>query len=118
MWKDSVALVKSKEFAVRIIKLYKHLCEQKKEYILAQQILRSGTSIGANLMEAQSSYSKKEFLSKTFISLKESRETGYWLELLYKTNYITEAEYNSINEDCIELQKILTTIAKTTRTKL
>lgn len=114
----NVALNKSKDFAIRIIKLYKYLCEEKRDYILSKQVLRSGTSIGANLVEAQYSYSRKEFLSKSYIALKECRETQYWLELLYQTDYISCLEFNSINEDCVELLKILTSITKTMKNTL
>lgn len=109
---------KSKLFALRIINLYKHLCINKQEYILSKQILRSGTSIGANLAEAQYSISKKEFLSKVYISLKESVETQYWLEILHESNYITDTEFNSIYSDCIEIIKILTALTKTTKKSL
>lgn len=110
----SVTLEKAKAFAVRIINLYKYLCEDKKEFVLSKQILRSGTSIGANLTEAQYAISKKDFLSKTYIAYKECGETLYWLDLLAKTNFLSESEYNSINSDCEELMKLLTKITKTT----
>ena len=77
-------------FAVDIVNLYKHLCEDKKEYVISKQILRSGTSIGANLVEAQNGISRKDFLSKVFISQKETAETSYWIELLLETNYINK----------------------------
>lgn len=111
---SSITLEKAKAFAVRIIKLYKYLCEDKKEFVLSKQILRSGASIGANLTEAQFAISKKDFLSKTYIAYKECGETLYWLDLLTKTNYLSESEYNSINSDCEELMKLLTKITKTT----
>lgn len=118
MAKDSVTFEKSKEFAIRIVRLYQYLCKEKKEYVLSDQILRSGTSIGANLSEALYGITKKDFLSKIYISLKECAETLYWLELLYKTSYITESEYESLNKDCTELIKLFTSIAKTTSYKL
>ncbi len=104
---------KSKAFAVRIVNLYKHLIETKKEYVLSKQILRSGTSIGANIAEADCSISNKEFRAKMYIAFKEANETIYWLELLFETNYLTEKEYNSIYEDCLELRKMLSSITKT-----
>ncbi len=111
---SSVALDKAKNFAVRIINLYKYLSDEKKEFVLSKQILRAGTSIGANLTEAQFAISKKDFLSKAYIAYKECGETLYWLELLIKTDYLTQAEYESINSDCEELMRLLTTITKTT----
>ena len=115
--KENIAKEKSMLFAIRIVNLYKYLCE-KKEYVLSKQILRCGTSIGANLAEAECAISRKDFLAKVYISFKECIETKYWLELLFKTEFITEKEYVSINEDCEELRKILSSITKTTREKL
>ena len=111
---ENTARFKSKKFAVRIINLYKILTEQKKEYVLSKQMLRSGTSIGANLAEADYGISKKDFLLKIYISLKECSETLYWLDLLFETKYINEKEFNSINNDALELLKMLTATAKTT----
>ena len=112
---ESLTLDKSKEFAIRIVKLYKYLCDDKREFILSKQLLRSGTSIGANLSEALYGVSRSDFLAKVFISLKECAETRYWLELLYKTDYLTDIEFTSIDNDCTELMKLLTSIVKTTR---
>ena len=106
---------KSFEFAVRIVKLRSHLCGNKNEYVLSQQLLRSGTSVGANVSEAQRAQSPADFLSKMSIALKEANETDYWLRLLYKTEYLTAAEYNSISADTLELIKMLSSICKTTR---
>ena len=106
---------KCMDFAVDIVNLYKHLCEDKKEYVLSKQMLRSGTSVGANLVEAQSGISRRDFIAKVFISLKECAETDYWLELLYRTNYLTKEEYETIKSECEELNKILTSIAKNSR---
>jgi four helix bundle protein len=114
----NIALDKSRKFAIRIYKLYKHLCDEKKEYNLAKQILRSGTSIGANLTEAQYSVSKKEFLVKTTISLKECAETEYWLDLLKETKLITETEYTSLIKDNKEILRLLITTVKTTKSKI
>lgn len=101
MEKQNTAEYKSKKFAVRIVNLYKYLCNEKKEFVLSKQILRCGTSIGANLAESKSAISKKDFLSKIYIALKECSETIYWLELLKETGYINETMYISVNNDCI-----------------
>jgi four helix bundle protein len=114
----NTAKIKSKRFAVRIVNLYKILTEQKKEYVLSKQILRSGTSIGANLAEAYYGISKKDFLAKVYIALKECSETIYWLELLCETDYINETEFESIHIDALELLKMLTATAKTTAKNL
>lgn len=111
--KESIVFDKSKWFALRIIALYKYLCDEKKEFVLSKQLLRSGTSIGANIAEASCAYSSKEFLAKMYIAFKECAETAYWLELLYKAQYLNQPEFDSINADCTELQKILSSITKT-----
>lgn len=80
---EKTAKYKSKRFAVRIVNLYKYLCDNRKEYVLSKQVLRSGTSIGANLAEAESAMSKRDFLAKVYVALKECSETIYWLELLH-----------------------------------
>lgn len=105
---------KSKAFAVRIINLYKHLCNNKNEYVLSKQLLRSGTSVGANVAEALCGISKKDFLAKMYIAFKECVETQYWLELLSETDFLSASEYESINNDCEELRKILSSITKST----
>lgn len=112
---DNTVLLKSIDFAVRIVNLYKYLCSSKKDNVLSKQLLRSGTSIGANLNEAQESISQKEFESKVYIALKEAQETEYWLELLLKTDYLNTAQYDSINADCTEILKLLVTITKSLR---
>ena len=112
---DSLTLDKSKEFAIRIVNLYKYLCSEKHEFIMSKQLLRCGTSIGANLSEAMYGISRNDFIAKVFISLKETAETEYWLELLNKTGFLSDAEYVSIDNDCKELIRLLTSIAKTTR---
>ena len=114
---DNVVFDKSKLFAIRIIRLCK-LLQERKEYIISKQITRSGTSIGANISEAQFAISKKDFQAKMYIALKETYETLYWLELLFRTEYLTDTEYESINNDCLELKKILSSITKTTKEKL
>ena len=114
--KESVIKDKSKDFALRIIKLYKYLTTTAttKEYILSKQVVRSGTSIGANVKEALRGQSRPDFRAKMNIAIKEASETEYWLELLYESEYIDETPYNSIIEDNRELIKILTTIVKNT----
>ena len=104
---------KSKRFAIRIINLVKYLKKEKQEYDLSKQIIKSGTSIGANVAESECAISKKEFLSKIYIALKECVETAYWLELLYETEYITKNEYRSLSLDCEELRKMLSSTTKT-----
>ena len=106
--------IKSFEFAVRIVNLFKHLIEVKKEFIMSKQLMRSGTSVGANIREAKFAESTNDFLHKLCISRKEANETMYWLELLKATNYISEAEFVSISTDCNELIAILTKIIKST----
>ncbi len=115
---NNIIFEKSKTFAVRIINLYKFLTEEKKEYVLSKQILRSGTSIGANITEVQSSFSKKDFLAKMYISFKECNETLYWMDLLFETEYLTEKQYNSLKENAIELRKMLASITKSTRVSM
>ena len=107
------AKIKSKQFALRIIKLYKYLVHTKQEYILSKQILRSGTSIGANLAEAECVVSRKDFTSKLYIALKECSETRYWLELLAESGYIDKTSFDSIYSDCLELMRILSSATKT-----
>lgn len=113
--KDNFLLNKSKKFAVRVINLYKFLNSEKNEYVLSKQLLRSGTSIGANIREANHAQTKKEFISKMQISLKEASETEYWLELLFETNFISEVEFKSIYSDCSELNKLLIASLKTSK---
>ena len=110
---ENIVLKKSKTFAVRIIRLYQFLEDNKRGFVLAKQLLRSGTSIGANVREGHNAQSKKEFISKMNIALKEAAESEYWLELLYETNYLTEPEFDSIMTDCQELNKLLISIVKT-----
>ena len=116
MNKGNKSIVESKsfDFAIRIVNLYKFLTADKKEFVLSKQILKSGTSIGANISEAQQGQSRKDFLMKMNIALKECSETKYWLKLLDATNYIDDDQTNSIMKDCIELERMLTSIVKTT----
>lgn len=113
MESENVIVDKSKAFAIRIIRLYKFLCDEKKEFVLSKQVLRSGTSIGANVKEAIRGQSKADFYAKMNISLKEASETEYWLELLHESDYITKEQFSSIYEDCQELIRILVSITKT-----
>ena len=99
MGKDNLVANLSLDFAICIVNLYKFLCTQKKEYVLSNQVLRSGTSIGANLAESEMSQSAPDFIAKLHIALKEANETKYWLTLLQKTNYITKEQFDSINKD-------------------
>jgi len=115
---NNVLVDKSFQFAVRVVKLYKYLCDDKKEYVLSKQLLRSGTSIGANINESQEAQSKADFTSKLSISLKETRESKYWIELLKETGYLTQKEANSIIEDLIEILKLLTSIIKSTKNNI
>lgn len=110
---DNVVADKSKAFALRIIQLYRYLKEEKREFVLSKQVLRSGTSIGANVKEAIRWQSKADFYSKLNVSLKEASETEYWLELLHESGYIDDASFTSIYTDCQELIKILVAITKT-----
>ena len=112
---DSTVEQKSFHFAIRIVKLYKHLRSEKKEFVLSKQLLRSGTSIGANIAESQQAQSRADFVSKLNIALKESVETEYWLRLLAATDYLSETEFESIHADCHELIKMLTAIIKSTK---
>ena len=115
--KENALLDKSKKFALRIIKLYKYLNENKREHILSKQLLRSGTSIGANLKEAAFAQSRADFQAKLFISQKECAETEYWLELLHESEYINKSEFDSIYEDCQELMRLLVASTKTIQGK-
>ena len=115
--RENVISEKSFCFAVRVVRLYKYLCDKKKEYVLSKQLLRSGTSIGANVTEALQGQSKRDFLMRMNIALKEASETKYWLRLLRATGYLNDREQQSMFSDCVELEKILTSIVKTTSEK-
>ena len=110
--KNNPVVNKSKKFAIRIIGLYKYLTEKKQEYVISKQILRSGTSIGANIREAHRGYSDSDFYAKLTISLKEADETAYWLELLLESNFLSLDEFDSIYKDCEEIIRMLVTITK------
>ena len=113
--RENISVDKSFEFAVRIVNLYKYLTREHNEYVLSKQLLRSGTSIGANVAEAQRGQSKADFTAKMSIALKEANETHYWLKLLHRTEYLTKNQFESINEDIQELIGILMAICKTAR---
>ena len=106
---------KSKAFAIRIVKLYRHLKENCSEYAMSKQLLRCGTSIGANVREAACAQSLADFLSKMYIAFKEANESAYWLEILEDTKYLTPTQAKSIRNDCDELIRILSSITKTTK---
>lgn len=109
----NIVAEKSKQFALRTIQLYQYLRGEKREYILARQVLRSGTSIGANIREAGRGQSRADFYAKLSIALKEADETAYWLELLYEGGYLERETYESIYEECQELIRLLASITKT-----
>lgn len=112
---DNLVQTKSYVFAVRIVRLYQHLSATKKEYVLSKQVLRCGTSIGANVEEAIGGQSRADFISKLGIAYKEARETSYWLRLLKDTDYLTETEFKSIHADAEELCRIIGSIQKSTK---
>jgi four helix bundle protein len=114
----SASVDKSFEFGVRIVNLYKYLSNEKKEYVLSKQLLRRGTSIGANVSEAQCGQSMPDFTTKMFIALKEANETEYWLRLLYRTDYLDKKQFESLHKDVTELITILTSICKTSQEKI
>lgn len=114
---DNLIVSKSKSFALRCIRLYKHLIDEHHESVLSKQLLRCGTSIGANVKEAIRGQSKADFGSKMNIALKEASESEYWLELLHESDYLSDSEFESVIEDCREILKILTSIVKSTFTK-
>ncbi len=112
---DNVIADKTFSFAVRIVNIYKYITTEKNEYVLSKQLLRSGTSIGANVAEGEKAQSKADFYSKMSIALKEANETEFWLRLLYSTEYLTEKQFTSISSDIQEIIAILTSICKSTQ---
>ena len=112
--KENIIEEKSFDFAVRIVKLYQYLTENKKEYVMSKQLLRCGTSIGANIAESQRAQTRPDFNLKLNIALKEANETHYWLRLLFKTEYLTEKEFDSLSKDIDEIISILVSICKKT----
>jgi four helix bundle protein len=114
---DNTILLKSKKFAVRIIKCYKYLNDQKHEHIISKQLIRCGTSIGANAIESRNAQSRSDFTSKLNIALKEADETAYWLDLLHSSDYLDDNMFSSLNNDCQELISILMSIIKSLKKK-
>ncbi|MCL2631020.1 MAG: four helix bundle protein [Firmicutes bacterium] len=108
---------KSMEFAIRIVNLYKYLCDEKGEFVMSKQLLRAGTSIGANVREAQHGQSKADFGTKMNIALKEASECDYWIDLLHKTEFLNQAQYESISKDIKDIHNMLIAIVKTTYKK-
>ena len=114
---ESIIEKKSFDFAVRIVNLYRHLTTDKKEFVLSKQLLRSGTSIGANVAEGERGQTKPDFNTKMNIALKEANETYYWLRLLHSTDYLTDKEFQSMEKDVDEIIAILVSICKKTNDK-
>ena len=112
---DNVTFTKALDFSVRIVNLYKYLREEKGESVMSKQVLRSGTSIGANISEALAAESKDDFIHKFSISFKEGNETKYWLLLLHRTGYLTDKEFDSLIKDCQELRKLMGAIIRTAK---
>ncbi|MDY0988838.1 four helix bundle protein [Flavobacterium sp. CFBP9031] len=115
---DNIIKTKSFNFALRIIKLFQFLKDDKKEYVLSKQLLRSGTAIGALIRESEQAESKKDFIHKLAIAQKEANETDYWLELLFQSNYLNEIQFQSVKSDIVEINKILASIIITSKQKL
>lgn len=115
--RESILRDKSYAFAIRVVELNRHLCSEKREFVLSKQLLRSGTAIGALIREAEFGQSRADFRNKMYVALKEANETQYWLSLLKDTNYITVNGYESISSDCLELVKMLVSTVKTTKQK-
>ena len=116
--KENVVKDKSFTFALRIVRLYQFLCDEKKEYVLSKQLLRSGTSVGALIREAEHAETRKDFIHKISIAQKEINEAIYWIELLKEADYLTVEQFNSINNDAVELIKLITSIVKSTKANM
>ncbi|CAM4004262.1 MULTISPECIES: four helix bundle protein [Flavobacterium] len=116
--RDNIVKTKSFDFAVRIVRLYQYLTNDKREYVLSKQVLRSGTSIGAMVREAEHAESKLDFIHKFAIAQKETNETIYWLELLKVTDYLNEKEYENMVNDATSILKLITSIIKTTKSQI
>lgn len=116
--KNNIVKDKSFDFAIRIVKLYQYLSIEKKEFVLSKQLLRSGTSIGAMVREAEHAESKNDFIHKFAIAQKEANESVYWLELLKATDYLNKNEFENINNDAISILKLITSIIKTTKSQI
>jgi len=115
--KENVILNKTFQFAILIVKVYQQLTVEKKEFILSKQLLRSGTSIGANVEESEGAFSRKEFIAKLQIAYKEAKETRYWLKLLYATNYLEKTDFELLLTNTEEILKIIVSILKSSKTK-
>ena len=115
---ENVIVKKSKDFALRIINMYKYLCVEKREYVMSKQVLRSGTSIGANVREGVRGQTKPDFIAKMSVAQKEAEETCYWLELLYESGYINKSIFESMYRDNLEINRILASIILTARQNL
>lgn len=116
--KENIVKNKSFAFAVRVVKLYQFLCDQKREFVLSKQLLRSGTSVGAMVREAEHAETKNDFKHKMGIAQKEINETIYWLELLKETDYLTNEQFDSINKDAVEIIKLITSIIKSVKANI
>jgi four helix bundle protein len=116
--KENIVKNKSFAFAVRVVKLYQFLCEKKREFVLSKQLLRSRTSVGAVVREAEYAEIKKDFIHKMGIAQKEINESIYWLELLKETDYLTEEQFESLNNDAVEIIKLITSIIKATKANI
>ncbi len=115
MKKGNIVLQKSYQFAIRIVNLSRHLQTEEREYVLSKQLIRSGTAPGALIMESEHAQSKKDFVHKMSIALKEINETEYWLHLLRDTDYLTKEQFESMHKDCIEILKLLISIVKSSK---
>lgn len=116
--RNNIVNNKSFDFAIRVVNLYRFLCDQQKEFVLSKQLLRSGTSVGAMVREAEHAETKKDFVHKMAIAQKEINETIYWLELLKETGYLNQEQFSNLNEDAIEIIKLVTSIIKTSKTNI
>jgi len=105
----------ARDFAIRIVNMYKYLVENNREYIMSKQLFRSGTSIGANVFEGKNAQSRPDFASKMSIALKEATESAYWIDLLHETKYITDSEFQSVSQDCSRIIAVLTKIVKSSK---
>jgi len=113
--KENVIKIKSFAFSIRIVRLYQYMCDNRKEFVMSKQLLRCGTSVGALVREAEQAESRPDFIHKLGIAQKEINETIYWLELLRATDYLGESEFQSINQNALEIIKILTSIIRSTK---
>lgn len=116
--RENIVKDKSFAFAVKVVRIYQFICAEKKEYVLSKQLLRSGTSVGAMVREAEHAESKLDFKHKMGIAQKEINETIYWLELMNETEYISKEQFKSLNNDAVEIIKLITSIIKTTKASI